>query len=146
MEPKRTRIVLSESARNFIAAEKALARKKVPYKKIERYRRIALQKIIKGFEQPLIVMNTYSKIGVPISAQEQSILEKNLKRLDHQIDAFLVRESAFLHTKAYEQNSKDRIKKCFALSKLIINGAMEIELKGIVEKGFTHKVFRKIQP
>jgi hypothetical protein len=136
---------VSLNSRKYVAAESAFARGKVPHAKINMYRVKSLRRITTRTETMLLFMKGYLMAGKKFDAKAQESLKSTLQRLDNQIDSFLLTESAFNKTKSFPEKSKERITKGLLLGRLLSNSVIELEQKGLVEKGFAHNVFRKIK-
>lgn len=136
---------VSKNLRKYQAAESAFVRRRVPHAKINIHRIKSLRRITTRIEATLMFMKGYSLVGKKFDLKEQESLKSTLQKIDNQIDSFLLTESAFNKTKSFPEKSKERITKGLLLGRLLSNSAIELEQKGLVEKGFAHNVFRKIK-
>lgn len=136
---------VSLNTKKYEAAKRAFARRRVSHTKINTHRIKALRRITTRTEAMLLFMNGYLMAGKKFDAKEQESLKETLKRIDNQIDSFLLTETAFNQTRLFSEQSRDRIKKGLLLGRLLTRSAIELEQKELVEKGFTHNVFRKIK-
>lgn len=100
--------------------------------------------LLQKYKRPARVMYFAIERKKKLNSSQQRFLSKRIKRLESMLDEASRKEMELdPNTRVYSQEQRARLNKMFDYSEALVKLSLELENSKLVDKGFTHKTFRK---
>ncbi|MFA5125807.1 MAG: hypothetical protein WC462_02275 [archaeon] len=101
--------------------------------------------LIAKYSRPFNVINAVLKRNKKLSGAQQRVLSNRIKYFEGIVDEAFRKESELNpNSSKIQLNQKERMTRLFDFSQNAYKLVLKMENAGLVDKGFTHKAFRKM--